>query len=398
MKLLEGIPDSKVGRRFLYQYSKGVTGLMKNKTRKVLFLPFLQMPSGHHHAANALMEGIDCPEIKCEKVDILSYGYGKVESLVSSIYLQWIQSWPSLYNAIYKMSVYKNRDKPKQYRLYEALFLPFMKRLIAEKRPDLIVCTHALPAYMLNCLKRKQRLSIPVINVYTDYFIHRFWGIEEIDYHFVPSKPMKEYLTTKGVKEERIFITGIPIHSRISKKRVRPLQMKTDIFTVLIAGGNLGVGAIEKLIRRIVGIKPPYKLQFIVLCGKNQRLYEKLTAMGKAHILPYSYIQCMEKMNQLYDRADAMITKPGGVTISECLFKRKPIFIYNALPGQEKVNLEMLLDLGLVYQLEQEGIQEQILAVLQDAQRFQHYQNQIEDFHTLLYAKEPSEIIADLLL
>ncbi|WP_404332551.1 glycosyltransferase [Mesobacillus maritimus] len=373
---------------------------MKKKTKTVLFLPFLQIPSGHHHAANALMEGIHhhCPEIKCEKVDILSYSYGKTESLVSNIYLHWIQTLPSLYNAIYKMSVCKNREKPKQYRLYEVLFLSFMKRLVNEKTPDLIVCTHALPAYMLNYLKREIGLSIPVINVYTDYFIHRFWGIEEIDFHFVASQQMKQFLIKKGVEEERIFITGIPVHSKIRKSCVQPLQNKKNVPTVLIAGGNLGVGAIEELIQKVARLKPPYQLRFIVLCGKNQRLYEKLKSMGETNISPYSYINCMEKMNLLYDRVDAIITKPGGVTISECLFKRKPIFIYNALPGQEKVNLEELLDSGLVYQLDQERIQEQIVTVLQDTQRHRHYQNQVEKFHAQLHGKEPSKIIADLLL
>jgi processive 1,2-diacylglycerol beta-glucosyltransferase len=69
-----------------------------------------------------------------------------------------------------------------------------MKKLIEEKQPDLIVCTHALPAYMLNYMKELNELQIPVINVYTDYFIHRFWGLDQIDYHFVPSYQLKMYL------------------------------------------------------------------------------------------------------------------------------------------------------------------------------------------------------------
>ncbi|HDR7315640.1 TPA: UDP-glucuronosyltransferase, partial [Bacillus cytotoxicus] len=181
--------------------------------KKILFLPFLQIPSGHYQVANALIEGIqnDQLHIKCDQVDILSYSYGKVEAFVSSIYLKWIKTLPNLYNKIYKNFVYKNEEEQKRYRLYEILFVPFMRKLIKEKQPDLIVCTHALPSYILNYLKEKGELKIPVINVYTDYFIHQGWGITHIDFHFVPSHYMKEFLQNKGIHNEQIFITGIPI-------------------------------------------------------------------------------------------------------------------------------------------------------------------------------------------
>src|SRR4051794_25997033 len=125
---------------------------MEKQTKTVLFLPFLQIPSGHHQVARALMDGIAdrAPQILCEKVDILSYSYGKIENLISVIYLKWIHRFPKLYNFIYKISVFKNIEESKRYFLYESLFVFFMKRLIQERKPDLIVCTHALPAYMVN--------------------------------------------------------------------------------------------------------------------------------------------------------------------------------------------------------------------------------------------------------
>ncbi|CUB41302.1 Processive diacylglycerol beta-glucosyltransferase [Bacillus cereus] len=168
----------------------------QNSTQKtILFLPLLQIPSGHHQVAHALMEGIqkDQINIKCDQVDILSYSYGRIEALVSNVYLKWIKVCPGFYNWIYKNSVYKNVHENKRYRLYELLFAPFMRRLIRDKQPDMIICTHALPSYILNYLKEKGELKTPVINVYTDYFIHSCWGIEHIDFHFVPSHHMRDF-------------------------------------------------------------------------------------------------------------------------------------------------------------------------------------------------------------
>lgn len=370
---------------------------MKNK---ILFLPFLQIPSGHHQAATALMDGVKQirPEIVCEKIDILSYSYGGIERLVSNVYLNWIDALPGLYNAIYKNAVYKNTEKTKRYRLYEILFLSFMKKLIKKTKPDLIVCTHALPAYMLNYMKKNGDLKTPVINVYTDYFIHRFWGVEQIDFHFVPSVRMKHFLYQKGVNAEQIYITGIPIHTKIRKQR-QPLALtKQGVYNVLISGGSLGVGAIWELIQKLAETEPPYPIQFKVLCGKNQQLCARIKAMQKPHIFPLPYIDCKEEMNHLYEKTDAVITKPGGVTVSECLFKRKPIFIYNALPGQEKINQQQLTNLGLVYKLEPSDIYGQLFSVLGNINELNRYQEQVENYHSNLHLIEPHDIIAELLV
>ncbi|CDQ23931.1 hypothetical protein BN983_02187 [Halobacillus karajensis] len=86
--------------------------------RNILFLPFLQIPSGHHQAADAIIDELSekHPDIKCDKVDILSYSYGKVEAFVSLTYLKWIQTIPQFYNWIYQSSVYKKGDNRWEFR------------------------------------------------------------------------------------------------------------------------------------------------------------------------------------------------------------------------------------------------------------------------------------------
>ncbi len=314
--------------------------------------------------------------------------------------LKWIQAFPGLYNWIYQSFVYKNVEKNKRYRLYELLFITFMKRLIKEKQPDLIICTHALPSYMLNYLKEKGELRTPVINVYTDYFIHRFWGIKHIDFHFVPSHHMKEFLKNKGVKEEQIFVTGIPIHKKIKKQEGQAVNISSPpSLSVLITGGNLGVGAIEDLIEKIGQEK---NIHFYVLCGKNEKLYQKLQTLQKDHIIPLTYINCRSKMNELYDQIDAIITKPGGVTVSESLFKRKPIFVYDALPGQEEINLQQLKQLGVIIHLNKwkdakNTIEEQLYMFFQNKNQVQQYQDCITEYYHHLIAKDPSQIIEELM-
>jgi processive 1,2-diacylglycerol beta-glucosyltransferase len=364
--------------------------------KKILFLPFLQIPSGHHQTANALIDGLnDDPTIETEKIDILSYGYGKIESLVSQTYLKWIQLFPELYNWIYRKAVYtKSKKLQQQYRTYELLFLHMMRKMINEKRPDLIVCTHALPSYMLNKLKQRHEFNIPIINVYTDYFIHSFWGINYIDYHFTPSLEVKNFLLQRGVGEEQIYSTGIPIHKEIKKSEQVSIK-KTSQLTIMITGGNLGVGAIENLVQKTGS---PNEIHYYVLCGKNKALYDKLCSYSSGQITPLPFIECRKQMNEMYDSIDGIVTKPGGVTISESLFKRKPIFIYDALPGQEQINVEQLSKLGVILHVnKQESIDKQIHTFFNDDKRVREFESRLDQFHKEIDCSDPSLIVKQIL-
>lgn len=362
-------------------------------------MPFLQIPSGHHQVADCLMEELERSlGLRCEKADILAYGYGKIESFVSNIYLKWIACLPELYNSVYRFTVCRNPEQTKRYRLYEWIFVYFMKRLLTEKMPDLLVCTHALPSYLANLLKERKQLAVPVVNVYTDFFIHNLWGIKHIDYHFVSTGEMKEMLRKMGVPGKRIFVTGIPVHRQFKNRDQQPVQRRRNTASkVLICGGNLGVGGLEELIEEIKDCGEEKKMQFYILCGKNNKLYKKLKAMDQRHIIPFPYIHCRKEMNRLYDEADVIITKPGGITISESLVKRKPIFIYDALPGQERINFRRLLGLGVVFPLQKGKICEDILATLADQAKMDYYYRRVECYHAEKTKEEPFELIADIL-
>ncbi|MDF2066833.1 UDP-glucuronosyltransferase [Bacillus sp. Cr_A10] len=366
--------------------------------KRILFMPFLQMSSGHHQVANGIIDSLQETNdlFECEKIDILSYSYGNVEGFISKLYLKWIYLFPNLYSWLYKKSAYKNEKEAKRFYFYEWLFLYWMKKLIKEKNPQLIICTHALPSYLLNHLKQKGSISVPVINVYTDYFINQIWGMECIDCHFVPTKEIKEVLIERGVKSDHILVTGIPIHPRY-KEQDKVLHQK-DKFSILISGGNLGIGLIKTFVETL---QPSGKINYTVLCGENNKLYNWIKQLNNPFINAVPYISSKEEMNKLYDKVDAIITKPGGVTISECLFKRIPIFIYHELPGQEEINLQNLKKWGLVYHLDcwrdTPNFEEKILKVLHCDKLQKLLNQQLNTYHQHLSKEKVSLFIEKLL-
>lgn len=346
---------------------------------KILFLPFLKMKTGHHKVADALICSLASrlPNASLKKVDVLSFSHRKFEKVARNIYLNCVDSWPQIYKQIYKHLVYPSTS-PTYLKWFEALLQDTTLHLVFQEQADLIVCTQAYPSFVLSRLKEQGKVKTPVINVYTDFFINEIWGHKGIDYHFVPDPIVKNELLEKHrISGERIIVTGIPVDESFtySYRSVR----KNPPYLILISGGNSGLGDITNLLKRMAYCS---EFIFLVLCGNNKKLFEKLMSWGLVNIRPFPYIDSSEEVSSLYDYADAIITKPGGVTISEALQKRLPIFVHSTLPGQEEVNLKHLTSQGLVYTLDHDQpIRDQLLSVLTNESELNLLEKRIKEFH-----------------
>jgi processive 1,2-diacylglycerol beta-glucosyltransferase len=364
-----------------------------NRSQQVdaLFFPFLQIPSGHHHVADALIAEYKqvYPTKSVEKIDILAYGYGNIEKLVSSIYLKWITHFPNLYDRLYSQLAYKQPLKRTRQRHYELIFRSVVKKLMKEAQPEMIFFTHALPSNIVSVLKQEGIVTATTVNVYTDFFINCLWGINGIDYHFVPSIAMKDVLIRLGVKEKNIFITGIPIHPALSKNDFVAEEKRR--IKLLISGGSLGTGGIQHLLSSV----HLSRLEHVyVLCGKNHELYNQLISANCANITPLTYISSKKQINHLYEQVDAVVTKPGGVTISESLMKGKPIFVCDALPGQERINLQELTRLCLVQQLDKrKSFEQQIFDFFVNIDRQQQFHQHLDAYFHVMDKESITSII-----
>jgi len=356
---------------------------------KVLFLPLFQLPTGHHRVADALMNALatHLPAVHTKKIDFLSYVGPNLEKLVTTLYMKWINRAPESYDRVYRKVMYPMSSQH-YFQLYEELFLKKMSKLLQEEKPDLVVCTQSFPSFLISRLKQSHGLRVPVVNVYTDFFINNLWGRKGIDYHFVPDIPFKQDLIRHaGISPSQVFVTGIPVdeaYTMQSKRRHVP--------HVLIAGGSNGLGDIAKLLRLI---SPDSPLMFSVLCGTHQALYEEITAWNHPRIKAIGYITSPAQMNELYDSAAAIITKPGGVTVSEALIKRVPVFIHSELPGQEIINRQYLINHQLAFTLNwKRPLEQQVLNILEDTRAMTNWENAVDSYLQRLEGKAWEHIAA----
>ena len=345
---------------------------------RVLMLPLFRFPTGHTKAAEAIIDAIEKVDstVQIDTVDLLSYTNATMEKGIGTFYIKWIHSSPKSYQLMYEKIV--NNKKPKTTKetppFFAKFFLRKMKQLVAQYNPDLIICTHAFPSSILGMLKRDNAIkNVPVVNAYTDFFMNDVWAKNTSEYHLAPHQEAKQQLIqTFGREASRIFVTGVPIHAGITTTPATPQSHH-----VLLAGGNIGFMDVQALID-LTALLPD--TTFTVLCGSNKKLYQKIKQANRASLIPKGYITSRSEMNALYESTSAMVTKPGGVTMTEVMRKRIPIFIDHFLPGPEEENFHYLNARGMVRKLNEHKLQEltdpTIIAQMSEA--IQQYEEELD--------------------
>lgn len=369
---------------------------------KIIVLPLFRLSSGHHKAAEAVIEHISQirPDARIQTVDILSYCHESLESVVSKMYMQWISKKPESYSKFYKSFIYTpngRRNEQMPLHVWDKYFEFRLARFIEKEAPDYIVCTHSYPSKLLNHLKRQGKVTVPVINVYTDFFVSDVWGKRFIDYHFVPHLEAKKWLIRLGVPRSRVVVTGIPVHPSFEVGYDHHERR-----SVLIAGGNSGLGKLEQLLNQLSEHSLTYTYK--VLCGHNEKLRQHVVSLQHPRIVALPYMNSREEMNKTYEEATAIITKPGGITVGEVFEKELPVFIAGMLPGQEEFNARYLKKRELIYELDDtRPIEPQITAILDSdierskwKKRLQQYSLEKEQSVTTtlnaIFGKESSRI------
>ena len=219
----------------------------------------------------------------------------------------------------------------------------FAKFLIQEN-PDWIISTHFLPSEISVYLKKTRKINSRVVSVITDFGIHPFWISEGTDMYIAALDSTKEWLIREGIKEEKIKVFGIPVDSKFLKEYdkgilCKKIGIEQNKFTILIATGSFGIGPIEEIVDLL------YKeVQVLVVCANNKILYKKLKNKNYPNTKIFGFI---DNIQELMAVSQIIITKPGGLSISESLvMDLLPIFIM-AIPGQETQNLKALAHCGI---------------------------------------------------
>src|SRR5205085_4676381 len=145
---------------------------------------------------------------------------------------------------------------------------PFVK-LLKQYQPEIIVCTHFLPAEIISWLKAKERLHSPQAIIVTDYDVHAMWLCHHYEQYFVALDETRVHLEKLGIPADKITVSGIPIDpvfaGAFDKRAMRDKHgLAQDKTAILISAGGFGVGAIQQLVASLVDLEHP--AQIVAIC------------------------------------------------------------------------------------------------------------------------------------
>ena len=273
----------------------------------------------------------------------------KVNTLLKNTYIGMIKHSPGLWGGIWDGLAKITPDSFMQ-RFLNKLGRAEYQKIIDSSRPHLIICTYPTVAGVLSQLRLNHQLRVPVATVVTDYVVHNQWIHRGVDMYIVGSRQVSEGFAAKGIRPERIKVTGIPIAPSFERKvdsaeiKAR-LGLNTDLPTLLIMGGALGVlDSLKEQCRLFANAD--YPLQSVVVCGRDEKLYKSLDEIVANARNPVLRLGFVNNVEEIMTAADLMITKAGGLTVSEALTKRLPMVIFKPIPGQEKANADFLSEIG----------------------------------------------------
>lgn len=304
------------------------------------------MEDGHIAAANSIKKYIDdnYEDADVEAIDCIEY-ISKYANIISTkAYVEMTKNTPRLWKKLYSGS-----NKGTLAVISDAsnrIMALKLVGLIKEKKPDLIISTHPFSSHMCAILKKKKKISCELATVMTDYHIHNQWLSlpKYVDYFFVANEQMKSDLIDLKIPSSKIFVTGIPVSPRFLKKYNREeifdeLWLDKNKFTVLFFGGGefgLGKNSIVRFLE--IGLRMFKDIQVIAISGKNKKmnlafkeLVEKTNSENRVKVLEFT-----DKVPEFMSISDVVVTKAGGLTITESLVSGLPIIIVNPIPRSRR--------------------------------------------------------------
>ncbi len=322
------------------------------KPRKIAIFS-VSAGAGHVRAAQALQAAAArwYPDTETVHIDLMEHVSKLFRKVYTDTYIKIIERHPALWGYLYDRSDREKADSSlNRLRIaIERLNTRKLAKVLKEIDPDHVICTHFLPAQLLSRKIAHGTFGKPVWVQVTDFDLHALWVHEHMSGYFAANDEVAWRMRKSGIPGNTIHVTGIPVMPVFSELRSRgecamELGLDPGRKTVLMMSGGAGVGGIETLAARLMELDGDFQL--LALAGRNERLLADLRRLATRHqgrLFPLGFTNTIERVMASSDLA---VTKPGGLTTSECLAVGLPMILISPIPGQEERNADFLLEYG----------------------------------------------------
>ena len=351
---------------------------------------------GHNSAAAAVAGALTQRGIENHVFDPLVLAGKYAERFVSGAYTTIMKKAPLAFNALYRAGdIYSSTGITSPVYHANARYAANLRAFIETNGYDRVVCTHLYPMETLTAIRKSGDFTVPCYGVLTDYTCIPFTEECRLDAYVIPAPALTAEFVGWGIPEEKIYPFGIPV-GRVFREAVSKAEAKRQLALaegkryVLVSGGSIGAGSLEKTMELLTDLTRGTDFHVIAICGSNASVRRQLEKRFGAEA---TLLGNTDKM-ALYLRAcDLYLTKPGGLSTTEAAVAEVPLGLLPPIPGCESRNLQFFTQTGMAVPvtLNREAL-EHLLKLPEDTALLQHmYQAQRS-----LIAKDAAEKICIL--
>lgn len=319
--------------------------------------------TGHKRAAEALCKAFHCHQhsdvtvAEVRVVDVLDHTPWLFRVAYARSYLELTDHAPLVWGYFYsqtnidpELAEITNNVR----RIVESIGTNGLKDVLKQFRPEIIICTHFLPMELLVQLKLRAKLTQPIYCVITDFAAHTFWTYTEIDGYFVATDQTCDQLIRRGVLPSQICVSGIPIDPAIAEakdrdsvRRRRGLSREQKLITLF--GGGMSSERVRVIVEGL--LRSGIEGTLVVVAGRNATLTSSLADLNGSPTLKLRVLGFVTYVDDLIVASDLVITKAGGLIVSEVVARSVPLVVIDPIPGHEEWNADFVVGSGSGVQL-----------------------------------------------
>ncbi|NEU29664.1 glycosyltransferase [bacterium LRH843] len=303
---------------------------------------------GHNQAARALKKELDAQGFaNVEVIDTLHWLNPLLHHSVSMSYWWILRYRPSLWGKLF----YKSYQSNKMLRSYEKtirIFLGRVEQFIEEKQPPFIISTHPWATWLVALAKEKRGWEVPLYSVITDFQLHPAYVHKQVTSYFTMDEAANQFAQIYGESPSKFHQTGIPFPSNPPNHlESHTFRLRQNIpkhhAVVLIAGGGFGYSSYQTILIELEKVAKP--LTILCMTGHNVSAQKKIQTIASKHDV--RIVSFTDQFVSYLAISDIMITKAGGLTLSEALACEIPLILYEPIPGHEEQNAQVAVKWGM---------------------------------------------------
>ncbi len=299
---------------------------------------------GHNSAGKAISEELKARNHHAVMINPYILCGHRLAEKIDSLYINTASLAPKAFGAVYQAGeLYRKMPFRSPVYYANSRMAEIMAEYLAEHHFDIVIMPHLFPAEILTNMKHQGRKVPATMFVATDYCCIPFTEETDCDAYVIPGADLEFDFSDKGIPTERIYVCGIPVQSCFGQGKSKwearaSLGLAPEGKYILIAGGSMGAGKIEKfcgMLLKQTDMNREAKVRLIAVCGSNQELYGELRQRyeGRMTIVGHT-----DRMAEYLAASDLYLTKPGGLSSTEAAVMGVPLMHMPAIPGCETHN------------------------------------------------------------